>query len=124
MNIFKDWVTPEKIEFHIKVNAHDNQFWQIIFTNDNFKTGETVNNVIDLTSIRGVVYLSHQVKLFYQEEEAIELAKTLDTYEKCIEYNNKVLERYNYLLKYYKENPPTPIESVTRPIPTRESIIY
>lgn len=93
--------------FGVKVKKWDDEYYQIVFTKDNYITEENVLEVLDGTGPRSDDYISLAIQLYLDKSltETVDLAKTFDSYEKCLEYNRKMQERYRRLKEKYKDRP-------------------
>lgn len=88
--------TQVKTEFHIKVVpcSEPSPYWAIHFTNDNWATFEDIEKKLESFDITSYMF---------EKEEAIKLAKTLDTYEKCLKFNEinqDLIEKREEILIY------------------------
>lgn len=102
-------VIPE--EFHIKVVpwGDDDEDWAIHFTNDNWLTYEEIQYCL----VFPIFEVSKpDLNPIFRKQKAIELAKELDTYQKCIDYNERekakleiYLDKWNKLPKKPKPQP-------------------
>lgn len=109
-------------EFHIKVAPYTEkgEYYCIEFTNDDWLTSREIMNARDMSSEVNPLWINYAPYLA-KEESCIELAKTFETYQSCVDYNNRVELRYKTLLKWREENP-YPQRVVKKPI-RKETII-
>lgn len=94
-------------EFHIKVKPYmsDCTYWQVIFTNDNFRSEENIMEVFDLSQTMNTEYVVFQKELLETEQEAVSLAKLFASYKNCVEYNYNISRQYDSILSYRKLHP-------------------
>lgn len=107
-----------KAQYHIRVDCFYNpgdkydgdkySDYKIVFTNDNWKRTTDLNEAFDISSA-GDINVVHQVKLFSSmytsKSDAIQFARQLTTYAKCIEWNKQQKAKYYELLAYRKAHP-------------------
>lgn len=75
-------------EFHISVVPYGNWgYWYIHFTNDNWESFE------DLKENKSF-FIDYGTILFSKKEEAVYTAKKLNSYQKCVDYNEKEYQLY------------------------------
>jgi hypothetical protein len=79
-------IIEDTSHFHIMVvpfGDYEDE-WVIHFTNDNFETFNDINENLSFCNV-------YQTKIFDSKQQAINLAKILNTYNKCLNYNKKQL---------------------------------
>jgi hypothetical protein len=96
--------------FHVKVKYFLSCRWNVVFTNDNFLTEIEFMDTFDLEQFGGVI---HQTKLFREKTEAVVFARKFTTYQQCVDFNNKVLAKYEKMVEYKNQHPIVKPESIT-----------
>lgn len=97
--------------FHIRVSCLDahgqSEEWnyQIEFTNNNWCTSENIMTSFDISNYIFGNKVVMQEFLADNTNTAISIAKKLNTYNKCVHYNDSITVRYNKLLAYRKLHP-------------------
>ncbi|MDD5006464.1 MAG: hypothetical protein PHS33_08225 [Candidatus Omnitrophica bacterium] len=96
---------PPIAEFHIRVkNYYDCDNWCIVFTYNDWRTSETIMETFDLTYEPWNPWVCFQPLILQSEQEAINLAKKLNTYHKCLVYNELVRIKYTKQKEFRKKN--------------------
>jgi|SRR6185369_12137605 len=99
--------SSKKNEFHVKVEClmQNSSQYKIVFTNDNWKTTETIMTAFDISEARQWNDVVHQFYL-NSKEECIKYATTNFTcYDSCVIYNKRIDTLYASLLAYRKAHP-------------------
>ena len=91
--------------FHIKAKYWYECQWQVIFTNDNFDSEETIMNCWDASSKITGNDIVHQLMIFKDEGKAIAFAKKFTTYQKCRAWNDSVSRKAERLAEYRSAHP-------------------
>lgn len=81
-------------QFHIKIVCFGKpneitdwkQYYAIIFTNDNWRHSASIMDQFDIGSLH-----SYQEKLINDKDDAIIFARTLNSFDRCVKYNQNVL---------------------------------
>lgn len=94
-----------KKEFHIRVSCWHYDKWQIEFTNNNWFGKNNIQAAFDISGGCDTFDVVHQLMLNSNKNTLISVASKLDTYQKCIDYNDSVKNSYNQLYAFRKENP-------------------
>jgi len=95
----------DKPIYHIKVKPFGDNYWCVVFKNDDFLTEKPINKTFDLTQEYGEIKVVHQVDLM-TKHQAICLAKTLTSYQMCLDYNARIRRRYEKILRLRQQDPP------------------
>lgn len=91
---------PNKSGFGLKVIEISDNFYNIKFTNNNWRTEDFIIDTVHYFSFNSPIKSYIVFKCIYStKKQTIKLAKTFDTYEKCIEYNNKIYKTLDSLNK-------------------------
>lgn len=100
---------PDTPVFHIQVVCFPNTGeYCIHYTNDNWLTLHDINDAFDISENIGTNNLEYNVvnqTHLASQEECVELAKTLKSYQDCENYNEKMKRKYYKLLQYRKDHP-------------------
>lgn len=115
---YKNKIDLDKIlysekDFHIKVVpwGDDPDNWSIVFTRNNWLTKDEVKRCLVMPMFESV---PPSLNPIFKKEEALELSKSLFSYEKCIEYNNLEKTKLDIYLEQWNKLPkkkdPDPIK--------------
>lgn len=116
-------VKPLPNVFHIRVIYNAAPYadhYRIEFTNNNYLTTDVIKEVFEYKGSPATHQIFNTCKTFKDKDEAIELAKALNTYQKCVEYNNDVEDKYHQLMEYRKANPLKESEYFIKDEPKKE----
>jgi hypothetical protein len=94
-----------KKEFHIRVSCWHYDKWHIEFTNNNWFEKDDINSAFDISGGCDTFDVVHQLELNSDKNILVAIANKLDTYEKCLKYNDSVKVSYDNLVVFRKTHP-------------------
>jgi hypothetical protein len=95
----------DSIDFNIKARYLYQCNWEVVFTNNNFKTEELFMDAFDVSMDGFGNDVVHQLRIFDNRVKAVTFARKFTSYQQCRNFNDSIERKYQRLLEYRKWHP-------------------